>query len=174
MNFSELLEALNQASGFELYRLRVAIDRVLMDPKWMIAIRAQLHIGQEVDYFDPRANRLCPGQIMEFRPKEVLVRQTDTQQLWWLTYPAINVNRIDVSVRETSHQGLCRNEVAIGDTVGFVDHDHHQRSGKVTRLNDKTVTLHCDGQKWRVAYALIHRVLNQDSSTTTDRAITKT
>ncbi len=74
MNFSALIEALNQASGFELYRLRAAIDRVLADPKWAVAIRSQLHIGQDVEYFDPRANRLCPGQILEFRTKEVLVR----------------------------------------------------------------------------------------------------
>jgi hypothetical protein len=64
--------------------------------------------------------------------------------------------------------------VAIGDTVGFLDHEHRQRSGKVIRLNDKTVTLHCDGQKWRVAYALLHRVLNQDSLTTVNGAVTKT
>jgi len=94
MNFSELLEVLNQASAFELYRLRVAIDRVLTDSKWTAAIRAQLHIGQEIEYFDPRANRLCPGRILEFRTKNVLVRQTDTQQLWWLAYPAINVHRV--------------------------------------------------------------------------------
>lgn len=29
MNFAALLNAMNQASGFELYRLRAAIDRVL-------------------------------------------------------------------------------------------------------------------------------------------------
>ena len=162
MNFSELLEALNQASGFELYRLRAAIDRVLADPKWTVAIRSQLHIGQDVEYFDPRANRLCPGKILEFRTKEVLVRQTDTGQLWALAYTAINVNRVDVSIRETSQPGLSRHEVAIGDTVGFLDHDHRQRSGQVVRLNDKTVTVISDGQKWRVAYALLHRVLQQN------------
>ena len=165
MNFSELVEALNHASGFELYRLRAAIERVLVDPKWTLAVRTQLQIGQEIEYFDARANRLCPGQILEFRHKEVLVRQTDTGQHWLLAYTAINVNRIDVSIREKSNQGLSRNEVAIGDTVGFVDHEHHQRSGKVMRLNDKTVTLLSGGQKWRVAYAFLHRVLNQDSTT---------
>ena len=82
-----------------------------------------------------------------------------------LAYTAINVNRIDVSIREKSKHGLSRNEVAIGDTVGFFDHEHRQRSGKVVRLNDKTVTLLSDGQKWRVVYAFLHRVLNQDSAT---------
>ncbi len=51
MNFAALLNAMNQASGFELYRLRAAIDRVLADPKWIIAIRSQLRIGQEIEYF---------------------------------------------------------------------------------------------------------------------------
>ena len=37
-NFATLLDAMNQGSGFELYRLRAAIDRVLADPKWIIAI----------------------------------------------------------------------------------------------------------------------------------------
>lgn len=171
MNFSELLDALNQASGFELYRLRAAIDRVLADPKWTIAVRAQLRIGQEVEYFDARANRLCPGQILELRNKEALVRQTDTGQCWLLAYTAINVNRIDVRIREKSQHGLSRNEVAIRDTVGFLDHEHNQRIGQIVRLNDKTVTLLSNGQKWRVAYALLHRVLNQDSPTSASAII---
>lgn len=52
MDFAALLAALNQASGFELYRLRVAIDRVLADPKWILAIQSQLRIGQQIEYFD--------------------------------------------------------------------------------------------------------------------------
>jgi hypothetical protein len=57
MDFSAMLSSLNQASGFELYRLRAAIDRVLADPKWIVAIRSQLRIGQQVEYFDARAVR---------------------------------------------------------------------------------------------------------------------
>jgi len=77
MEFAALLQAMNQASGFELYRLRAAIDRVLADPKWIIAIRSQLRIGQEIEYFDARANNLRPAQVLEFRTKEVLVREID-------------------------------------------------------------------------------------------------
>ena len=44
--------------------------------------------------------------------------------------------------------------------VGFLDHEQRQRSGQIVRLNDKTVTLISDGQKWRVAYALLHRVVD--------------
>lgn len=40
MNFTDVLKALNQASAFELYRMRAAIDRVLDEPRWMAAIQS--------------------------------------------------------------------------------------------------------------------------------------
>lgn len=159
MDFSAMLGSLNQASGFELYRLRAAIDRVLADPKWILAIRSQLRVGQQVEYFDARANRLCPGQVLECRNKEVLLRQGDTGERWLICYTAINLDGIDVHIRENPSRGLSRHEVAIGDTVGFLDHEQQQRTGQIIRLNDKTVTINADGQKWRVAYSLLHRIL---------------
>jgi hypothetical protein len=44
--------------------------------------------------------------------------------------------------------------------LGFVDRDQQQRSGQVIRLNDKTVTLLCGSQQWRVAYCFLHRVMD--------------
>lgn len=49
--------------------------------------------------------------------------------------------------------------------MGLVDHEGRDRSDQVVRLNDKRVTRDCDGQKWRVAYALLHRVMEGDAST---------
>ena len=155
-----LLAALNQASGCELYRLRVALDRVLADPKWILAIQSQLRIGRQIEYFDARANRQCSGQILEFRKKEVLIRQLETGEQWLIPFTAINLDGADVRVRDNPARGLSRQEVGVGDTVGFLDHEHRQRSGQIVRLNDKTVTLISGGQKWRVAYALLHRVID--------------
>lgn len=80
---------------------------------------------------------------------------------WTLT---INLDGADIEIREQPRHGLGRNEVAIGDVVGFVDRDHQQRSGQIIRLNDKTVTLHRGQQQWRVAYALLHRVVDSSAS----------
>ena len=55
---------------------------------------------------------------------------------------------------------LGRNAVAIGDVAGFLDRNRQQRSGRIVRLNDKTVTLHCGHQQWRVSYGLLHRVVD--------------
>ncbi|MDA8256776.1 MAG: hypothetical protein M0Z99_14270 [Betaproteobacteria bacterium] len=49
--------------------------------------------------------------------------------------------------------------MAIGDVVGFLDRNQQERNGRIVRLNDKTVTLLCGQQQWRVAYTLLHRVV---------------
>lgn len=160
MNFSETIASLNNASAFELYRLRAAIDRVLDQPGWVDAVRSRLRIGQSVEYFDPSTNRSHPGQIIELRRKQAVVLDPVTRKRWLILYVAINLDGADVEIREQPKQGLGRNEVAIGDLVGFVDRHQEQRSGRIVRLNDKTVTLVCEQQQWRVAYGLLHRVVD--------------
>lgn len=164
MNFSETIAALNSASAFELYRLRAAIDRVLDQPGWMDAVRSRLRVGQPIQYFDPAANRSHQGQVLELRRKQAVVLDLATQKRWLISYAAINLDGADVEIREKPRQGLGRNEVAVGDVVGFMDRNHQQRSGQILRLNDKTVTLMCGRQQWRVAYGLLHRVVDGSAS----------
>jgi hypothetical protein len=160
MNFSETIATLNNASAFKLYRLRAAIDRVLDQPGWMDAVRSRLRVGQAVEYFDPAANRSQQGQVLELRRKQAVVLDLANQKRWLISYAAINLDGADVEIREKPRQGLGRNEVGIGDVVGFLDRNHQQRSGRIFRLNDKTVTLMCGTQQWRVAYGLLHRVVD--------------
>jgi hypothetical protein len=163
MNFSDVLKALNQASAFELYRMRAAINRVLDEPRWLQAIQSRLQIGQPIEYFDAQANKLRHGKLLELRRKQAVVLDQDDGKHWLIPYVAINLDGSDVEIREQSIQGLGRNEVAVGDVVGFIDRNQQQRSGQVIRLNDKTVTLLCGQQQWRVAYAFLHRVVDSDT-----------
>ena len=163
MNFSEVIKTLNSASAFDLYRMRAAIDRVLDEPRWMQSVQVRLKVGQDVQYFDPQSNALRRGKVLEMRRKQAVVLDMDDARRWLISYAAINLDGSDVQIRENKAQGLGRNEVAIGDVVGFVDRDHHQRTGKIIRLNDKTVSLQCGGAQWRVAYAYLHRVLDAHS-----------
>lgn len=160
MNFSDVLKALNQASAFELYRMRAAIDRVLDEPRWLLAIQSRLRIGVSIEYFDSQANTLRRGQVLELRRKQVVILDQDDGRRWLIPYVAINLDGADVQIREQPRQGLGRNEVAVGDMLGFVDRNQQQRSGRVIRLNDKTVTLLCGSQQWRVAYCFLHRVMD--------------
>ncbi len=163
MNFDSILDTLKQASGFELYRLRAMLDRVLDDPKWIIAVQKQLLIGQQINYYEDSSNTELTGQVLEFRRKHVVVRDPATNKRWLIAYTAINLGGADVKIREADRAGLSRHEVAVGEVVGFIDGEHRQRHGKIIRLNDKTVTLECDGQKWRVSYSYLHWVLDSDS-----------
>lgn len=160
MDYSEILAALRQASAFDLYRLRAAIDRVLDQPEWMLAVQSRLRVGQAVQYFDPGTNRAHTGQLLELRRKQAVVLDDETRRRWLISYAAINLDGADVEVREQPRLGLGRNEVAVGDRVGFVDRHQRERAGRVLRLNDKTVTLLCDGQQWRVDYSLLHRIVD--------------
>ena len=163
MNYSEVFKTLNQASAFDLFRLRASIDRVLAEPRWLQAVQARLKVGQAVQFFDLRANALKRGQVLEMRRKDLVVLDLDDAVRWVLSYAAINLDGADVEIREHKPQGLGRNEVALGDVVGFLDREQQQRTGKVIRLNDKTVTLQCDKGQWRVAYSFLHRVVDVDS-----------
>jgi hypothetical protein len=162
VNFSEVIKTLNNASAFDLYRMRAAIDRVLDEPRWMHAVQVRLKVGQEVEYFDPQANALRNGTLLEMRRKQAVVLDRNDARRWLISYAAINLDGTDVHIRENKPQGLGRNEVSLGDVVGFVDRDQNQRIGKIIRLNDKTVTLLCGAAQWRVAYAFLHRVVNAD------------
>ena len=123
-------------------------------------MKRQLHIGQEIEYFDSRRNGLRRAQIIEFRSKEVLLQPLNTNEYWLIAYTAINIDGIDVQIRNTQAKGLSRNEIAVGDTLGFLDSEQTQRQGKAVRLNAKTVTLDCEGEKWRVGYEFLHRVVD--------------
>lgn len=102
--------------------------------------------------------------MLELRRKQVVVLDIATRKRWLISYAAINLDGADVEIREKPKQGLGRNEVAAGDIVGFMDRNQQQRSGRIVRLNDKTVTLLCGQQQWRVAYGLLHRVVDGDSA----------
>jgi hypothetical protein len=163
MDYSATLAALNQASAFDLFRLRAAIDRVLDQPGWVDAVRARLRVGQNLQYFDPQTNRAHQGKLLELRRKQAVVQDLETQKRWLISYAAINLDGADVEIRERPKRGLGRNEVAIGEIVGFVDREQQQRSGRIVRLNDKTVTLISGHQQWRVAYGLLHRVVESSA-----------
>jgi hypothetical protein len=163
VNYAAILEALRQATDFELFRLRAAIDRALADPHRVNATRRRVHRGQRVQYFDPRTNRVHDGLVLEMRNSTVIVQDAERTLHLQLDYAALNLDHADTVIRERGSVGLSRQEVAVGDDVGFQDRDGSQRRSIVQRLNDKTVTLDCDGHRWRVGYSLLHRMINADT-----------
>lgn len=162
MNFSDVLQALDQASTFELFRLRAAIDGLIDAPARLLAIQRQLQIGQVVEYFDAAANARRTGSILALRRKVAVLLDRDDGKRWLIDYAAINLGGVDVHIRHPAPRGVSRNEIAVGDIVGFLDRAGRQCSGRVIKRNDKTASLLVGEQQWRVAYGLLHRVLEAD------------
>lgn len=168
MNFSAILDALNQASAFELYRLSLAIRTKLDDPRWRLAVQQRVLIGQEVQWFNSRENRLRRGKLLEKRQRTVLLLDTEDGRRWELDYFCINLEGVDVQVREQRPRGLGRNEVAIGQTLGYIDRNGNERSGAVLRRNQKTVTMQVGDKQWLVSYEFLHHVLDGEARSARD------
>lgn len=163
MNYYDIIGALDNATGFDLFRISVAINRMLEDPKRIEQLKHQLKIGQEIEYFEPNENRIIKATVVKFKRTKVSIKNIDDGTSWTIPYYFININGIDTNIsRAHKKSGLDRNEVKVGDKVGFIDGDNIDRYGDIVRLNPKSVTLHCDGHKWRVAYEFLFNVLNPD------------
>jgi len=48
----KLIEALSNASSLELFELSNIVDRLLADPRRIMAIRQQLNLGKAVQFMD--------------------------------------------------------------------------------------------------------------------------
>lgn len=185
MDYSQLVEALEKATSFDLFRLKSAIELLLDNPQRIEAIKRTLRIGDEVDYFDSETNRLIAVRIEGLNRKNASAREIETGKLWSLPYYMLNIQNVDIRIHRShggpigesnAKSGLDRTEVAVGDTVGFVTREGHDMYGTVVRLNQKTVTLDCEGRKWRVAYGFLCPVIDGnlqqgDGSTVTGQVI---
>lgn len=160
MNYSELVKAIDEATGFDLYRRYVAIGRMLDDPLRVIEVRRAVRVGEEVEYFEPTENRAVRARLVRFQRTRVVVENLHDKKRWNIPCYAINIHKVDTHITQKSkRKGLGKNEVCVGDIIGFADRDNVERYGKVIRLNQKTVTMECDGGQWRVSYGLIFKVI---------------
>ncbi|MCP4410310.1 MAG: hypothetical protein GY807_21700 [Gammaproteobacteria bacterium] len=81
MNYSKILEELNNASLFELYRLEQAIRRSLEDPIRIRKIKDLQKVGQDIEYFEAEENRLIEAAIIELKRTRVLVKNRHDRKL---------------------------------------------------------------------------------------------
>jgi hypothetical protein len=76
MKDAALIESLGRATSLQLYQLAAVIERLITDPRRIVAIRKDLHLGQVVRFYDARYDvvRCCR------RPKtEPLLRVVPTE-----------------------------------------------------------------------------------------------
>jgi hypothetical protein len=158
MNYSEILDELNNASLFELYRLEQAIRRSLEDPVRIRKIKDSLKVGQDIEYFDAEENRLVEASIIELRRTRALVRNRHDGKLWNIPFYHINLDHADVSISGSTGK-LDRNSLKVGDKVAFKDRKGNELFGEVIKLNQKTAGVLVGTTRWKVGYSLLSSII---------------
>jgi hypothetical protein len=160
-----LLQALQQASSQELYALSGVIDRLLADPRRIIAVRRHLHLGQSVRYVDWREGGLRDGQVLALHETQALVRDLRDGRQWKLPYAAIepppNAAPAPQAPAPPEPPRPTRNDFRCGEKVAFEDKYLQTVIGTIVRINERTATIDPgDGVKWRVGFALLRHVVD--------------
>jgi len=167
MNDPKLIEALSNASSLELFELSAIIDRLLADPRRIIAVRGKLHLGQTVRFMDWRTGQMRPGKILAIKDSQITVHEDGTRMQWKLSYAAIEPG--------AEHEGLeaqaapispppppkpQREDFRNGEKVSFTDRYLQPQFGTIVRINQRTATVECNNSSWRVPFAMLHHVLD--------------
>ena len=118
MNYSKMLDELNSASLFELYRLEQAIRNSLEDPNRIKSIKDSLKVGQAIEYFDANENRLVEARIIELKRTRALVKNRHDEKLWNIPFYHINLDHADIAITGPTGK-LDRNSLKVGDKRGF-------------------------------------------------------
>jgi len=165
MDYSRIIEDLNQASLFDLYRLRIAIDHLLENPQRVAEIKKHLKPDQIIHYFDPTANRLIEATVIELKRTQILVRNSHDQQLWNIPFYWINLDEVNTDINVSSQMKLSKSQLKVGDIVGFQDKQNNDMHGEIIRLNQKTASIKTSlNTEWRVGYNWLHLIIDGEQS----------
>lgn len=169
MNDTKLIEALSNASSLELFELSRIIDRLLADPRRIVAIRSKLNLGKSVQFMDWRTGQMRPGKIVAIKDDQVTVHEDGTRTQWKLSYAAIDPgpdsDRLDSDSStiniQAPPQKPRRDDFCRGDKVSFTDKYLQPQVGTITRINQRTASVECDGGSgWRVPFAMLSHVMD--------------
>ena len=165
---ARVFEALQQASSLELYQLSTVIERLLADPRRIIAVRKDLHLGQIVRFMDWRDGSLREGKVVVMRDTQVTLHDLRERREWKLPYAAIEPSQPDPAVPPQAAEPEpaaaprpTRNDFRCGEKVAFEDKYLQTVVGTIVRINSRTATIDPgDGTQWRVGFSLLRHVLD--------------
>ena len=165
---ARVLEALQQASSLELYQLSTVIERLLADPRRILAVRKDLHLGQTVRFMDWRDGSLREGKVVAMRDTQVTLHELRERREWKLPYAAIEPPQPNPAVHPQAAEPEppqapqpTRDDFRRGEKVAFEDKYLQTVVGTIVRINSRTATIDPgDGTLWRVGFALLRHVLD--------------
>lgn len=162
----KLIDALGRASSLELFQLSTIIERMLADPRRIIAVRVNMHLGQTVRFLDFRAGQMRSGKVVALKDTQATLHEDGTRREWKLPYAAIEPPAPAAAQPQPQSQTPepprpARNDFRCGEKVAFEDKQLNTVVGTIVRINQRTATIDTgDGTSWRVGFGLLRHVLD--------------
>jgi len=163
-----VLDALQNASSLELFQLSTLIERLLADPRRIIAVRKDMNLGQTVRFVDWRDGSLREGKVVAMRDTQVTLQDLRERKEWKLPYAAIEPPLPDPATRPQAvapeppaAPRPTRNDFRCGEKVAFEDKYLQTVVGTIVRIISRTATIDPgDGTQWRVGFGLLRHILD--------------
>ncbi len=167
----KLIEDLPMASSAELYQLSWVIEQLLADPRRIVQARAELHTGQQVQYLHWDDGKMRAARVVAMKDRRVTVFDEASRSHFTLPYAAIvtapstgpgnDDANASVQAKPTPPPEIAsRADFRVGNRVSFTDRNLEHRRGLIVRINQRTATLDCDGQTWRVGFGSLRPLVD--------------
>ena len=163
----KLIDALNRASSLELFQLSTIIERLLADPRRIIAVRTNMNLGQTVRFLDWRDGQMRNGKVVAMKDTQVTLHEEGTRREWKLPYTAVEPPTATAQPRAAAApptpppNQASRSDFRGGEKVSFDDKYLQPQVGTVVRVNQRTATVDTgNGHSWRVPFHMLRHVLD--------------
>nr|AEV57139.1 hypothetical protein [uncultured bacterium] len=164
----KLIDALNRASSLELFQLSAIIERMLADPRRIIAVRTNMNLGQTVRFLDWRNGQMRNGKVVAMKDTQVTLHEEGTRREWKLPYTAVEAPgpASAPATAPASHSAPPKNmptrgDFRCGEKVSFDDKYLQPQVGIVVRINQRTATVDIgNGHSWRVPFHMLRQVFD--------------
>ena len=163
---ARLLELLQQASNLQLFELNSAIQRMLADPRRIVQVRKELHLGQTVRFMDWRDAQMRVGTVVAMKDTQLTIQEQGSRSSWTVPYTAVQpvapgAPRPASQPAPTPAPRASRNDFRCGEKVAFEDKHLNTVVGVIVRVNQRTATIDPgDGTTWRVGFPLLRHVID--------------
>lgn len=162
----KLVDALSRASSLELFQLSTIIERMLADPRRIIAVRTNMHLGQTVRFLDYRDGQMRSGKVVALKDTQVTLHEEGTRREWKPPYaavepPAPTAARPQPQPPTAVPPRPARNDFRCGEKVAFEDKYLNSVVGTIVRINQRTATIDLgEGTSWRFGFGLLRHDLD--------------
>jgi hypothetical protein len=145
------------------------IERMLADPRRILQVRKDMHLGQTVRFMDWRDGQHARGQgrgheghaADAARGRHAQASGRCPTRPWSRRHLPRRHKRLPASHRPPRLHEPGRNDFRCGEKVAFEDKYLNTVVGTIVRINQRTATIDPgDGTTWRVGFALLRHVLD--------------